>query len=140
MATHKKLMTLLSQQGVLEQRAEIVNRFTEGRTSSTRELTQREIDDLVFFFEDGAEIQANMDKKRKRLIAAIFGVFSKMNKKVSMDYVKGVACQAAKSKSFNQIPEHRLDSLYAAFLKAQKDLNFTSRIVEGYILEQQSYN
>ena len=57
-----------------------------------------------------------------------------------MDYVKGVACKAAKEQTFNQIPSARLDSLYNAFLNAQKDLTFSNRLVEGFINEQISYN
>lgn len=138
MATLKKLMTILNKEGLTEQRGEIITGFTNGRTDSARQLTATEIDELCGVLEGNPTIA--LDKKRKRLIAAIFGMFEKMNKQVSMDYVKGIACQAAKVKTFNSIPSTRLDSIYNAFLKAQKDLTFANRIVQNYIDEQTSYN
>ena len=138
MATLKKLMTLLSKEGLLEQRADIIREWTGGRTASATELTPAEITAMCFVLEkDSIE---TLDKKRKRLIAAIFGLFKRMHKPVSMEYVKGIACRAAKVERFNQISSTRLDSLYNAFKIAQKDLSFTQKMVEGYINEQQSYN
>lgn len=138
MATLKKLMTILNTEGLTEQRGEIITGFTNGRTDSARQLTATEINELCGVLEGNPTIA--LDKKRKRLIAAIFGMFEKMNKQVSMDYVKAIACQAAKVKTFNSIPSTRLDSIYNAFLKAQKDLTFANRIVQNYIDEQTSYN
>lgn len=138
MGNLKKLMTLLSREGLLEQRGEIIHDFTHGRTTSAKQLTPGEIDAMCFILEK--HTQRSLDKKRKRLIAAIFAVFNKMNKKVSIEYVKAIACRAAKAENFNQIPSGRLDSLYNSFLKAQKDLNFSARLVEGFINEQKFYN
>lgn len=141
MGTTRKLMTLLSLQGLAEQRAQIIAQFTQGRTSSARELNSIELDGLCRYFESEQKKQEiQLDKKRKRLIASIFGVFKLANKTVEIDYVKGIACRAAREKSFNQIPPARLDSLYNAFLNAQKDLTFAKRMVEGFINEQISYN
>lgn len=138
MATIKKLMTLMSKAGVADHRAEVIEKFTQGRTTSARQLTRIELESLCQFFETNNN--ESLDKKRKRVIAALFGMFKKMNKNVSMEYVKAIACRAARYEAFNDIPASRLDSLYNAFLNAQKDLNFVSRLVEGYISEQQYYN
>ena len=138
MATLKKLMTLLSKEGLVNNRAEVINTFTNGRTSSARELSETELENLCRFFETNS--QETLDKKRKRLIAVIFGVYKKMNKKVTIEYVKGIACRAAQESHFNHITSSRLDSLYNAFLKAQKDLDFTGRLVENFITESQYYN
>ena len=43
MATLKKLMTLLSKEGLVENRAEVIHTFTRGRTSSARDLSENEI-------------------------------------------------------------------------------------------------
>ncbi len=138
MATQKKLMTLLSMNKLLDQRADIFYEWTEGRTKSATELTAAEIDAICFVLEkDTAD---KLDKKRKRLIAAIFGLFKLMNKTTHIDYVKGIACRAAKANRFNDIPSVRLDSLYNAFVNAQKDLAFSKRIVDGYLNEQIHYN
>ena len=122
MATLKALMTTLSRQGLQEQRGEIIYNFTKGRTCSARELKPKEINDLCRAL-NGQNPQGytELDKKKKRLLAVVFGMFEKMGKEVSMDYVKGIACRAARVKDFNQIPSERLVSLYNAFLNAQKD-------------------
>lgn len=138
MATIKKLMTLMSKAGVADHRAEVIEKFTQGRTSSARQLTAQELESLCQFFETNNN--ESLDKKRKRVIAAIFGMFNKMNKTVSIEYVKSIACRASRYQAFNDIPPSRLDSLYNAFLNAQKDLHFAGRLVEGYISEQQYYN
>lgn len=141
MATIKKLMTLLSKEGLVDERAGIISQFTNGRKFSAIDLNSFELDSLCTFLENEQKKKQNeLDKKRKRVIAAIFGVHKKANKEVSMEYVKGIACRAAKVDSFNQIQPHRLDSLYNAFLNAQKDLTFAKRLVEGFINEQISYN
>lgn len=138
MATLKQLMTLLSKEGLLENRAEIIKEWTSGRTDSAAKLTATEINAMCIVLEKNSIEE--MDIKRKRLIASIFGMFNLMNKQVSMDYVKGIACRAAKVDKFNQISATRLVSLYNAFKNAQKDLTFTARMVEGFLNEQQSYN
>ena len=141
MATLKKLMTLLSNEGLVEDRAVIIAQFTNGKKTSAKDLDPAELDTLCIFLENEFTKQSNdLDKKRKRLIASIFGVFKLANRTVSIDYVKGIACRAAKETNFNQIPPARIDSLYNAFLNAQKDLTFSKRLVEGFINEQISYN
>ncbi|GAA4156744.1 hypothetical protein GCM10022217_16060 [Chryseobacterium ginsenosidimutans] len=138
MATLKKLMTLLSKEGLLEQRADVINLYTGGRTSSAKELTPFEIQALCDTITENS--QNTLDKKRKRVLASIFGVYKKMNKQVSIEYVKAHACRAAKVDDFNKIPPSRLDSIYNAFLKAQKDLEYSKRLVEGHYFEQTHYN
>jgi len=138
MATLKKLMTLLSKEGLLENRADIIREWTNGRTTSAAKLTESEIHAMCVVLEKNSIEE--MDIKRNRLIASIFGMFKLMNKQVSIDYVKGIACRAAKVDKFNKISATRLVSLYNAFKNAQNDLNFTAKMVEGFINEQQSYN
>ena len=141
MATLKALMTTLSRQGLQEQRGEIIYNFTKGRTCSARELKPKEINDLCRAL-NGQNPQGytELDKKKKRLLAVIFGIFEKMGKEVSMDYVKGIACRAARVKDFNQIPSERLVSLYNAFLNAQKDLSFAQRLMANLELEISQMN
>lgn len=141
MATIKKLMTLLSKQGLANERANIISQFTNGRTTSAKALYEWEINSICAFFEAEQRKQNDeLDKKRKRVLAAGFGAHKKMNKKVSTDYIKGFACRMAKVNDFNKIPSTRLDSIYNTFLTMQKDLSIGKRMVEGYITEQQYYN
>ena len=141
MATLKALMTTLSRQGLQEQRGESIYNFTKGRTSSERELKPKEINDLCRALNgQNPQDYTELDKKKKRLLAVIFGMFEKMGKEVSMDYVKGIACRAARVKDFNQIPSERLVSLYNAFLNAQKDLSFAQRLMANLELEISQMN
>lgn len=141
MATTKKLMTLLSKQGLTNKRATIVSQFTQGRTSSVKALYDFEIDALCNFFEAEQKKQNDeLNKKRKRVLAAGFGVYKLMRKNVSIEYIEGMASRMAKAENFNAIPTRRLDSIYNTFLNMQKDLSIGKRIVEGFISEQQNYN
>lgn len=65
---------------------------------------------------------AKRDKMRKRVIAAIGGWLRLIGKgDEGVDYIKGVACRAAKTENFNQISTERLTTIYNMFLKRQKD-------------------
>ena len=130
MATLKKLMTLMSKEGMADNRADIISTFTHGRTTSAKNLNPSEIDSFCEFFEKIST--ENLDKKRKRVIAAIFGLYKKMNKDVSLEYVKSHACRAAKVDDFNKFPSSRLDVLFIVFLKPQKIFNFSINLFKGY--------
>jgi hypothetical protein len=139
MAKITKLMTILGKNKISEdERHGLVYNFTNGRTQSVKNLTAGEIEILCKTFE--TQNNALLDKKRKRVLAAIFGFQKKMNKPANMILVKGIACRAAQCKQFNEIPSARLDTIYNAFLKAQKDLDFAGKLVNGFILESQNYN
>ena len=62
-----------------------------------------------------------IDKWRKRTMAAIGGWLKALNKESNAAIIKAIACRAAGSKQFNSIPKERLINLYYAFLKKQKD-------------------
>ncbi len=78
---------------------------------------------------------ANYDRWRKRLIAAIGGWLRAMSRESNIDLIKAVACRAAGTDNFNRIPIERLQSLYYAFQKKQKDLQF----VEGITRDELDY-
>lgn len=139
MATLKQLMTILSIQKVSdEDRAQLICSWTKGRTSSARELRPEEMQDIVDKLQKAE--QSNPDIWRKRVMAAIYGFLSKMNKEATPELVKGIACRAAKVQDFNKIPTQRLVSLYTAFTNMQKDLNFAKKMVESFTLDSQNYN
>lgn len=73
------------------------------------------------------------DKLRKRVIACIGGWLKLMGKEDRITIIKGVACRAAETESFNDIPLERLRSIYYAFLKKQKDLNFAEKLTKDEI-------
>lgn len=137
MATLKKLMTLLSLEGLTSQRAEIISHFTGGRTSSAKELQPEELDELCAVLDKNT---LKLDQKRKRCIRAQFAVFELMRKQVSMDYVKACICRRAKVDNINEITSGKLDNIYNALLDAQKQLRFSGRLVDVHLLESQTYN
>lgn len=64
-----------------------------------------------------------MDKARKRLIAAIDSWLVAMNMESNIGKIKAIAERASGGKSFNRILLEQLRSLYYAFTKKKKDLN-----------------
>lgn len=123
----KKFHTMCGKAGINEeQKREMIAAY--GVTSS-RDLTARELLDLCEAIErmvskDAAEI----NKWRKRVIASIFGWRKAMGKETSMTEVKAIACRAADAGYFNAIPLERLRSLYYAFAKKTKDLQFVEKL------------
>jgi len=60
-ATHRRLMTLLSRAGVdNETRHDLVFAWTDGRTSSTRDLTDEELNNLCWKLENDFSFTANV--------------------------------------------------------------------------------
>ena len=118
--------------------ADIVYKASNKRTIHTSELTFIECRDLITSLEDifkrkrdsqSAKIDTmrpeapeklSLDKKRKGLLKAIFRWFELQGKVVTIDYVKGVACRAAKVENFNDITSSQLSTLYAEFCRKQR--------------------
>ena len=71
---------------------------------------------------------AEMDKLRKRLIAAIGAWLRAMGREENAAVIKGIACRAARVKSFNRISKDRLNSLIYAFNKKSKDIKFVEEL------------
>lgn len=72
-----------------------------------RELTRQSLDEL--------------DNARKRLIAVLFSYLKFHAYKPTIDYVKRIACNAAKVDKFNDIPLKKLQYLYRVF--GDKEMN-----------------
>ena len=118
--------------------SDIVYKASNKRTIHTSELTFIECRDLITSLEDifkrkrdsqsakvdtmrpEAPEKLSLDKKRKGLLKAIFRWFELQGKVVTMDYVKGVACRAAKVDTFNDISSSQLTTLYAEFCRKQR--------------------
>lgn len=118
--------------------SEMVFKATNKRTIHTSELTFIECRDLITSLEDvfkrkrdsqsakvdtmrpEAPEKLSLDKKRKGLLKAIFRWFELQGKVVTIDYVKGVACRAAKVENFNDITSSQLSTLYAEFCRKQR--------------------
>ena len=74
--------------------------------------------------------QANPDlnKLRKRAIAAIGGYLRATGQQESLPLIQGIACRATGYAKFNQIPAERLRNLYSCFSNKQKDIKAVEQI------------
>lgn len=69
-----------------------------------------------------------MDKLRKRAMAAIGGYLRKANLTSSSEIIKGIACRSTGYESFNKIPAERLRNVYNTFRNKQKDIDAAESI------------
>jgi len=78
---------------------------------------------------------AEIDLWRKRVMAAIGGWLRVMSVESNAGKIKAIACRASSFENFNDIPRERLNNLYYAFLKKQKDFKRVNSIVKEQIDE-----
>lgn len=78
-----------------------------------------------------------LDKLRKRLMASIYGWRKALGCVTTATEVKAIACRAADVPEgygvdirFNTIPKEKLNSLYYAFSKKQKDISIVSDMTD----------
>lgn len=76
-----------------------------------------------------------MDKLRKRVMAAIGGYLKATGKESNATVIKGIACRATGHTDFNKIPRERLRNLVAAFNNKVKDAQAVNRIVDEMLLQ-----
>lgn len=69
-----------------------------------------------------------MDKLRKRAMAAIGGYLRRIDREGNAEIIKGIACRSTGYQSFNKIPAERLRNLYNTFCNKQKDMDAAERI------------
>ncbi len=130
MRNYKQFYVLLDKQPGLSQyeskdelKKELVYSVSNGRTESLQKLSNKEFYKLIGLMkEPNKQANSEMDKLRKRVIAAIFGYFKIREQEVDINYVKAVAVRAAGSgvSNFNAITKSSLTAIYNQFLKYQK--------------------
>lgn len=139
-------------------RESVILDFTNGLTGSLSELYTIYPEQYRKMKADILKQKADeLDKARKKLIAVLFA-FLKSEKpsphplrdfphkgegsgKVSMDYVKAVACQSAKVKNFNDIPLNQLKQLYRVFgTKNTKGMSETERKLVWAVFRKENRN
>jgi hypothetical protein len=74
---------------------------------------------------------AEIDLWRKRVMASIGGWLKVMSVTTNADKIKAIACRASAFENFNDIPRERLNNLYYAFLKKQKDFKRVEGIAKS---------
>jgi len=123
----KRFHTLLGKCGIGNDEKAVM--LAQYGVESSRDLNVHELLELCTALDRLANPQlAEADKWRKRLIAAIGGWLKAMNKEGNIEVIKGIACRAAGVGNFNRIGTDRLRSLYYAFQKKQKDLDFAEQL------------
>lgn len=146
-AQNRKLYWLFEQLNISDKDviAEIVWDHTEHRTCHTKELSFMECMDLIKWLEStlkGARYTkaerveqsnddnaiANLDRKRKGVIRAIFRWGELQGVTYTMDYVKGIACRAAGVDSFNRISPEALSRIYYEFCGKQRIVQTKNKI------------
>ena len=102
---------------------------------SSKDLTNAELLELCDHHNEILNPEdAKTDKMRKRVIAAIGGWLRMIGKgDEGINYIKGVACQAAKTDNFNKISLERLT--YHMFLRKQKDAKSVNEVAEKIAYE-----
>lgn len=97
---------------------------------SSKDLTNAELLELCDHLNEILNPEdAKTDKMRKRVIAAIGGWLRMIGKgDEGINYIKGVACQAAKVDNFNKIPLERLTTIYNMLLRKQKDAKSVNEV------------
>lgn len=77
----------------------------------------------------------DMDKLRKRAMAAIGGYLKAVGRESNATVIKGIACRATGHDDFNKIPRERLRNLVAAFNNKVRDARAVNRITDAILLQ-----
>lgn len=83
---------------------------------------------------------AELDKWRKRVLGVIGAYQRDVNKPDDLDYIKGMACRAAGSKRFNQIPKSRLIGIYNEFNNQRAGMQGARMVAYNQIEKTKSWN
>ena len=93
---------------------------------SSADIDTHDLIDLCAKLQEKAG-KPEMDRLRKRAMAAIGGYLRLTGQYESQALMKGIACRATGYERFNKIPAERLRNLYSCFSNKQKDI----KAVEG---------
>jgi hypothetical protein len=91
-------------------------KYLRGINVAHRQTVSERIDTMV----NDAPDRAELDRKRKGVLRAIFRWGELQGLQYTMDYVKGIACRAAGVNIFNEISPAALTRIYHEFCKKQK--------------------
>jgi hypothetical protein len=135
----KKFHTLLSRYGIDNEVKELM--LSSYGVSSSKDMNTYELLELCKKIDlEYNAASAEIDRLRKRLIAAIFSWRKAMGASATMEEVKAIACRAAEANCFNKISAEKLRSLYAAFTKKVKDLERVQELTDDYLKRLSNLN
>ena len=119
----KKFHTLCSVCGMTEdEKLALVSSYG---VESSADIDTHDLIDLCAKLQEQAN--PDLNRLRKRAIAAIGGYLRATGQQESLPLIQGIACRATGYAKFNQIPAERLRNLYSCFSNKQKDI----KAVEG---------
>lgn len=120
----------------------IICEYSKGLTSSLSDLYSNHPAKYMQMKRELTRQSLNeLDNARKRLIAVLFSFLKDSEEKPTMQYVKAVACKAAKVDTFNDIPLNQLKSLYRTFgTKNTKDWTELERELIWSALRKENRN
>ena len=139
---NRKLWWLAGQLGLdKEAMGDIVMEFTGGRTRHTSELSFLECREITEFMQSTLALDGKrrnteretereiLDRKRKGVIRAIFRWLELRGVNASMEYVKAIACRAAKRDRFNELSLGDLTRVYAEFCRKQEAVEAKAEVL-----------
>lgn len=145
---NRKLWWLAGQLGIdKEAMGDIVLEFTGGRTCHTSELSFMECREITEFMQStlvpggkrrNTERETEreiLDRKRKGVIRAIYRWLELRGVNASMEYVKAIACRAAKADSFNRISPDALTRVYAEFCRKQETVGAMAGVLNEMAIQ-----
>lgn len=127
----RKFHALIAKTGVKPHEKEAM--LSHFGVESSKDLTNHQLMDLCEILDKKANPKhAELDRWRKRVIAAIATYLTAMNREATMQAIKGTACRAAGC-DFNKISLDRLRSIYNAFRQRGNDLKEANAITAEFL-------
>ena len=135
----KKFYTLLGKAAVGNEGKEAI--LHSYGVESSKDLTAKDLLDICDKLAMQADPKlAELDRWRKRVIAAVFGYLNAMGKTADVAMVKAIVCRAAKHETFNHIPLDRLNSIYNAFKNRKKDIEAVGGLTVDVLINNVNLN
>lgn len=132
----KKFHTLCSVLGLSEEeKRAIVESYGVG---SSRDMDTHDLINVCANLSDQANKKngtGDLDKLRKRVMAAIGGYLHSVGKESNASIIKGIACRATGYEEFNKIPRERLRNLIATFNNKVKDKQGVNDVLASMMLQ-----
>ncbi len=132
----KKFHTLCSALGLTEaEKRAIVESYG---VESSRDMDTHDLINVCGKLSEQANEKVGageMDKLRKRVMAAIGAYLKAVGRESNATVIKGIACRATGHADFNKIPRERLRNLVAAFNNKVKDAQAVNEIADGLLLQ-----
>ena len=132
----KKFHTLCSVLGLTEAEKRVI--VESYGVESSRDMDTHDLIDVCGKLSEQANERTGvgeMDKLRKRAMAAIGGYLKAVGRESNATVIKGIACRATGHADFNKIPRERLRNLVAAFNNKVKDAQAVNEIADGLLLQ-----